>query len=309
MTDDGTETADRSSDDLIRSLAKGGSILIAGFVLEVGLSFLAKIVMARVLGRVDYGSVSIGIILAANMSTITLIGLHIGVARYLPRRDDVSFRRGVLVTAYRVVFPLSVLTAGAVFVAAAPISRVVFTDPSLAPLVRVFALAIPFAAVMKLSIGSIRGYQRSYPKALVRNVAQPVVRFLLIIAFLAAGFRTMGVAWAYFGAYVAAAVLAVYFVLKYTPLWDSVAPDQIDRELLSFSAPLGVTSVATLIVAGIGIDTVMIAFFTGTGAVGDYNVIYPVANLIIVVFSALSFLFMPILSELEADGRTDEMGR
>jgi O-antigen/teichoic acid export membrane protein len=309
MGDEDGSGEGRSADDIVRALATGGGVLLLGFALEVGLSFVAKVVMARVLGRVDYGSVSIGIVIAANVSTVVLLGLDVGVARFLPRRPDAAFRRGVLRAAYRVAMPLGVLAGAGIFLLADPIATQVLTDPSLAPVVRVFAVAIPLATLLKVSVGAIRGNQRATQKALVRNVTQPVTRFGLIIVALGLGFGSLGVAWAYVGAYAAAGGLALYFVLRHTELLEAVTPTPVSRDLFSFSAPLAVTSVATLIVSGIGIDSVMLAYFTTTGAVGDYNVVYPMANLTIVVFSAFSFLFMPLLSELHSEGRTNEMGR
>lgn len=297
------------ADTRVRRLAKGSGVLMLGFVVELGLAFLAKLAMARVLGKVDYGSVAIGIVLAANLSTIVLLGMHHGVARYLPRYDDRARRRGVLVSAYQIAVPLAIVVGVGLAVFADPISRIVLRDPDVAPVLVVFGLATPFAAVMKLGVGSIRGTQRSTPKVVVRNLLMPIVRFGLVVAALLAGLRTLGVSYAYFGTYVIAAVAALYYVYRHTPLFERSAWEPMHRTLLRYSSPLAVMALAQLVVAGIAIDTVMIAYFAETADVGDYNVIVPTAKLLIVVVSAVAFLFMPIVSELHADGATDEMAR
>ncbi|PSQ25705.1 flippase, partial [Halobacteriales archaeon QS_8_65_32] len=56
----GEHSTDTDASDSIRTLAKGGSVLFAGIVLELGISFLATLIIARVLGRVGFGAVSLG---------------------------------------------------------------------------------------------------------------------------------------------------------------------------------------------------------------------------------------------------------
>jgi O-antigen/teichoic acid export membrane protein len=77
----------RSLEGSIERLFAGGGLLFFGLVLELGVSFLAKAVIARVLGPVDYGAVSLGVTTLGLLSTLGLLGLHTGVARHLPRFD------------------------------------------------------------------------------------------------------------------------------------------------------------------------------------------------------------------------------
>jgi O-antigen/teichoic acid export membrane protein len=53
----------------------------------------------------------------------------------------------------------------------------------------------------------------------------------------------------------------------------------------------------------------MIGYFGTTEAVANYNVVFPLANVLTLVFTSFSFLFMPVLSELHAEGRGDELHR
>lgn len=296
-------------DSTIRSLARGSGLLVVGFVVELGLAFLAKVLMAQILGKVDYGSVSLGIVIAANLSTIVLLGTNKGVARYLPRFDDPAERRGVLVSAYQIAVPLAVLVGVGLYALADPIAVQVLDDPSVAPLLRIFGVATPFAALMKLAVSSVQGTKRSFPKVAVRNLVMPVSRFVLIVAALYTGYRTLGIGLAYLVTYALAAVVALYFVYRHTSLFERGEWVPMHRTLMSYSSPLAVMAVAQLVVAGVALDTIAIAYFGDTGAVGAYNVIVPTAKLLIVVVSAVSFLFMPIVSELDAEGATDEMRR
>ena len=69
-------------DDTIRKLFKGGGILLVGLVVQLGLSFLGKLIVARGLSVGDYGGVALGMAVASISSTIIVLGLNEGIARY-----------------------------------------------------------------------------------------------------------------------------------------------------------------------------------------------------------------------------------
>lgn len=297
------------SDSVIRTLIKGGGILFVGFVLELTLSFGAKLLMARILGKTSYGSVSLGIVLAANASTILLFGLNVGLARYLPRVDTATKERGLIRTAFLSTVPVAIAVAIIIYVFSESIATVVFDDPTITSELAIFALAIPFAVLMKLGIGVIQGKKLALQKVLVRQVTQPVSRFVFITLALWFGLASIGVSWAYVASYAMAAFLALYFAIKYVSLPGTGPSASMRGELFSFSAPLAVSSVTMLVFSGIGIDTLMLAYFGSTEAVANYNVVFPLANVLTLVFTSFTFLFMPVLSELHAENREDELSR
>lgn len=298
-----------SRDSRITTLVTGSGILLVGIVFELGLAFVAKVIMAQLLGKVTYGSVSIGIIMAANLSTIFVLGLDTGIARYLPRQDNTANRRGVLISAFQLVTPVVVALGAGLFVFAEPIAQHVVQDRSVAPMIRIFAVATPFAAILKLSVGGIQGTKLSLPKVYVRNIIEPLARFTFIICALYIGYQAYGIGFAYLGGYIVGALAGLYFLVRSTSVLSGGPWTTMHRELISFSSPLAVVVLANVVVSGIGIDSFMIAYFANTGDVGYYNVIVPTAKLMTVIVSAVSFLFMPMMSELHAEGANREMRR
>jgi O-antigen/teichoic acid export membrane protein len=161
---------------------------------------------------------------------------------------------------------------------------------------------------MKMSIGSIQGVQESIPKVYIQHLALPACRFLGIVAVLILGGNILGIAWAYALSYAVAAFLGLYFVATRTPLFSWGLPyESSHRQLLSFSAPLIVSSAMALIFADM--DMFMIGIFRNTAEVGVYNVVYPLAQLLLVALSGFKFLFMPVLSELHSQGEQNRMKR
>ncbi|WP_338728729.1 oligosaccharide flippase family protein [Haladaptatus sp. DJG-WS-42] len=294
-------------DNIVRTLFSGGSLIVFGLAFELGLSFVAKLFIARVLGPTDYGGISIGITILTMLSTAVLIGLNTGVARYLPRSKDESFRRGVLISAYRIVIPFAILVSLLIVILAPWLANDVFHNPSITDILRLFAAMIPLGAIMKLSVGTAQGMKQTLPKVYIQHITLPLVRFTGIIVVIWLGYGAIGVAGAYALAYLLASVIGVYYVISHTPLLSSVPPVRMDRELLSFSAPLLITTTMVLIFSDI--DTFMLGAIASTSDVGIYNVVYPVAQLLTVATASFGFIFMPVVSELHVDGRVTEMRR
>ena len=163
-----------------QDLFKGGVIIFAGLVFQLVISFLAKIVIARTIGRVDYGAVTLGSTLLTIISTFAILGMNHGLSRYIPRKDDVEYKRSVVLSAYQIAIPTAVVAGLVVALFSDVIAVRLFNDPGVGDVLWIFGLAIPFAVTVQVGIGTIQGLQLSIPKVAVRNVTQPLTRFLLV---------------------------------------------------------------------------------------------------------------------------------
>jgi O-antigen/teichoic acid export membrane protein len=221
-----------------RSILKGSGIIFAGVVLELGIGFVAQIVIARTLGRSGFGEVSIGVTIFTIGSTLALLGTHTSVGRYLPRYESPADRRGILLTAMQIGMGFSILATVGLVVFAESIATQVFDSPGMAPVLRIFALAIPFLSLVKLSGAGMQGIKKALPRVYIRNVTLPITRFGLVIVAVAVGLGSVGIAGAYLFAHVGAGLLGLYYLWKHTPLLTDVEPNYKHRELAAFSGPL-----------------------------------------------------------------------
>ncbi len=293
-------------DDALSTVASEGSIVFLGLVIELGISFLAKLVIARVLGPLEYGVVSLGVTTMIVVSTLVLGGLDIGVARFLPRFDDASDRRGVLIAAFGIAMPVAVAAGGLVVMFAPTIATELFRDPAVTPVLRVFGPIIPIAALLKLDVGVSQGLEAARPKVLIRNIILPLTRFVAIAVVIVAGFGAVGVAWAYGVAYFCAATVGLVIVARETSLFErAISPTPYKRTLVAFSLPLVISAAMTFIFSDV--DTFMLGYFSPTADVGTYNTVYPLAHLLVVPMSSVGFIVMPVLSRLHERGDTDTM--
>lgn len=278
---------------------KGGSVVFVGLIAELAISFVAKVVIARFLGREIYGGVSLGITMMSVVSVFTLLGLNSGVARYLPRYDTPERRRGVILSAFQIVVPLSIALSIVIFVSAEWIATVLFGDPGITAILRVFALIIPLTSVVRLTISSVQGMKHTVPKVYIKNLSLPICRFAGVGVAIYLGLYGLGVAGAYAFSYAVATTLSVWYLYRSTPLFDrDVVPVGVHRELLTFSLPLLVSAASWLIFSDL--DTFMLGYFSQTGDVGVYNTVYPLAELLTIALGSLGFVATPVFSELHA---------
>ncbi|MFD1513941.1 flippase [Halomarina rubra] len=289
----------------LKSIFTGGWVLFAGLSIELLISLVGKIIIARYLGKVDYGGVALGVTILAMTTTVVLAGVHTGVGRFLPRLDREGEKHGLLWGAIGIVGMLS-LVATAVLVASADwLATVAFDTPQLSAVITVLAVSVPAAAMMRLAIGVSQGYQRSLPKVFIRNLTYPISRIVGIGCVVLIGAGSLGVAGAYVCAYVIAAVVGLAYVYRWTDFDLSVPEETHIRELLSFSAPLFLTGALSLVLSDV--DTLMLGLFSTQADVGVYNVVYPTAILLLAFLRSFRFIYMPRISELDKAEQVDRI--
>lgn len=298
-----------SLDESVRKLFKGGGILLVGLVLQLGISFFGKLIIARELSIPDYGSVALGSTVAMTGAIIAQLGLHEGIGRYLPRYDDKAERRGVLISALSIAIPAALVVGMVLFVSAPILAMTVFDSPQVTPVFRVFALAIPLMVTHRLAVSTIQGQQRTVPRVVIENIAKPVARILAIGVIILVGASALRISLAYLFGWLVPASLGIVYFFRETNLSDrTVGVVTRRRELLSFSLPLVISGMLTFVFSDL--DTLLLALFSGgTEQVALYNVVYPLAMLLTTAMTAFSFLFMPVISELHANDNIPGINR
>lgn len=296
-----------SKKNVVRGLFKGGNIILAGLALELGISFFGKILMARVLGQVEYGVATLGIKTLSFTSAILLIGLNTGVGRYLPRFDYEADRKGIILSGLELALPVAVAATVTLWVFADPIARILLRTPKLVSVLRAAAVGVPFAVLLKLSIGVVQGMEQTVPKVVIRNIFQPTIRFVLIAAVLLLGLGSIGIVWAYTATFAAAGIAGLYYIVRHTPVAASIGGTRIRRELLRFSAPLMLMTSMVMILSNL--DIFFLSYFHSANDVGVYNTVYPLAELLTMTLSGFSFIFLPTFSRLHSEGQKKEMLR
>lgn len=294
------------TDQAIRDVVKGASVVYVGLFLELLIAFVAQVLAARYLSVSDFGGVTTGTALLDVLSTAGGLGLAAGLTRYLPRVDDKK-KRSLATTAVIVTAVVSFTLSAVVSFNASFIAREVFGDATVTSSIRIFGAAIPFAALMNTAIGGIRGQKQSLYQVYVKNFLHPIVRFLFIIGAVTYGLGQAGLASAYAAPYVVSAILALLLLYRSLPKSSFSLNSNLTKDVASYSLPFTITSIAGFVYRSI--DIFLILHFLGSFAVGVYGVAYAATHFMRMFSTAFNFLGAPVASDLEHGGEVDEVIR
>lgn len=293
-----------TQDQAVRDIVKGAGVVYGGLVAQMALAFLAQRFAAVHLSISGFGGLTTGTALLNLGGIVAGLGLSSGLTRYLPRIDD-DEKRPLATYMFLLTIPTALALAAVTVLYADFIAAEIFRDPSVAVSIQVFGAAIPFAAIMNLAIGGIRGQKISRFKVYVRNLLHPSARFALIIVAVVVGANQAGFAFAYAIPFVVGAAIA-------TVLFERTLPDDGDSDaarerfpdVIRYSLPFTVSGLAGFVYRSI--DIFLLLYFIGSAAVGIYGVAYAFARLLAMFSTAFNYLGTPVSSELESNDRIDE---
>lgn len=294
------------SDQAIRDIVKGASIVYVGLFVELLIAFVAQILAARHLSVSGFGGITTGTALLDIGAIVAGLGLASGLTRYFPRIEEEK-KRTLTIVIFGITLVASVALGLVVTFNAAFIASEVFGDPEVTISIRIFGAAIPFAALLNVAIGGIRGQKRSLYQVYVKNIVHPMARFILIVVALIYGLGQAGIASAYAIPYVVSATLALLLLHRALPRSRAPINGNLTTEVTRYSLPFTVSGVSGFITRSI--DIFLVLHFLGSFAVGIYGVAYAAVSFMGMFSTAFNFLGSPIASELEGDGNVDGVMR
>lgn len=301
------ETADGSEmtqDDAVRGILKGAGVVYAGLILNMGIAFVAQRFAAVHLSIGGFGSLLSGTALLDVGAVLAGLGLSSGLVRYLPRVGS-GQKKSLVKYAFLLALPFSLVVAVPTVVFADIIATRIFNDPEIAISLRIFGATIPFAAMLNLGIGGIRGQMVSRFRVYIKDILHPSIRFGLIMVAVVVGAGQAGFAAGYAIPYAVGAIVAVVLLWRVLPAGKGLQSGrQVLPEVIRYSLPFTVTGLASFVYRSI--DIFLILYLLDSRAVGVYGVAYAFAQLIGMFSTAFSYLSTPVSSELENEGRVGE---
>jgi len=296
----------------LRKIAKGAGIGFMGTFIGTAFGYLSRMIIARFLGASDYGLVCLAFAGVSIAVSLSLIGLPVGVTRYVSfykGKGDKGRIKGTIISALKISFPLSLIISFIFFFSADWISVRVFHEPRLAQVLMIFAVSIPFWVLRSNFNSAMVGFQVLQYQVYVNQFFENIFKLAAIVIFVALGFGVLGAAWGWSLAIILTPFLAFYFLEKKVfPVFNTkVKAISVDKELFFFSFPLVFAGLAGLITGWT--DTLMLGYFSTASDVGIYNAALPTAKLLSVGAGAFGVIFMPVVSELYAMDRWEELKR
>jgi O-antigen/teichoic acid export membrane protein len=288
-----------ADDGAERAQARGGSLLLAGRVLAVGLNFVTQVLLVRALTKDDYGAFAYALSIANLGETLVTLGLDRGTTRFVPIYEERGERErvaGTLALVFGGVLVLSVVLVVVVVLSGEAILSGVDDDGR--ALLVILVLLAPIQALDNLFVGLFAVFGRAGSIFVRRFVLGPVLRLAVVLAlvvtdgsptFLAVGYVVAG------GVGVVLYSGVVLRLLRRRGILGDLRHRRFEvpwRPVLAFTLPLLSSDAVFVLVDSVG--AIVLGQVGGAADVASLRAVLPVARLNQLALASFGVLFTPL---------------
>lgn len=289
-------------------VARGAGYNFFGALSRSLLGFVAVFVLARILSASEMGLFFLGLNILTFAAIIGIAGLDAGLRRFISiahGHKDAAAAWSYFRTAVAIAVPINLFLAVILVAGAGYLGRMIFDKPELSSIIRTLTPYLIFHVAAEILLSVTQGYKHMKYWVLCLDVMNNAMRIVLVLLFAALGLTLYGAVAAYVISILVASVLAFRYFLKVMPARPSANPEYRFRTVASFSLPV---SLARLLNSGTGvIETIILGYFVIAEQVGIYTVALKIAAIGSIVLASLNTVFAPLISQLYAQQRMDEL--
>lgn len=284
-----------------------------GTVFTMGVGYLVKIYVARVLGAEMLGLYTLGMTLVSLTQLFGCLGLNGAAARYVAvynataRYEDL---RSFLTRSVAAVFFLNLgLSVGLLF-CGGWVARSLYHAPGLGQFIPLFAVLTVLGAVNVYYCQVLAGFKDIAKRTFITNFVGTSLVSALTVALLARGTGMRGYLWAQVvnSVVVVALLFAVAWKLTPTAARFSWAPlSSFDPEIKAFAAAsFGMSALDFLVSQA---DKVLLGLYLNPMLVGVYAVASTLLALLPLILQSVNQIFAPVIADLHARQGKDVLER
>lgn len=286
------------------ALARGSTIAFVVFSLGHLVNFVTQVVLARTMGRAEYGTFAWVSSWGVLLTVVAGIGLDTTALRMIPTyrtREQWGLLHGFLTYAGRLTVAISVALA-------ATISLAILLASGFAPSERMTVLAVgvwivPASAMLDLQTSVARAMRR----LLLAYTPTRVLRYLALLVVVgglwAADVRVDALRATIVALVSLALIVLVQGLLIRRRTDERVAaapPERVSRDWLTIALPLlGIALTQSIMQRT---DVLMIGSLMSPADVGVYNVATRVASMVTFVLAAVNAMAAPMIAQYHAAG-------
>lgn len=299
------------SEDYVVTAAKGSGIMTFGKLFEYVGRFAIAFLLARVLGAEQFGLYSLALSAAAILSTVSLLGMDDAVLRNVAvsrSREDEQSLWGYLQLTFGITFLLSVISGFVLYFFAEPIAEIIFSEPTLTPMLRLAAIIIPVVTLSEMLLYATQGFKRMEYGVIAKDFVQIPFR-LVLLGILALINLNAFTAMMTFGiADLTSSFILVYFLNKEFPLKRSLSDSRRDlKELLSFSFPFWFSDILNTVRNNI--QVMMLGSLSTITSAGIFTIVNRVNLVGIITYRSVQTSIRPIIAELQSKDKWQDVER
>jgi O-antigen/teichoic acid export membrane protein len=308
-----TDTLGGDKDDTyVARVARGAGISTAGQGIGRVLGYVGLLAIARLFGPTAQGFYQAGVAVLNGAQILSRFGMENGVVRYVAHyraQEDTARVKGTIIQAIGITLALSLVIAAVMFFGAELAEGWKFRDYSMKPVLRAFAVVLPFFTFMMMVLWATQGFQTVTYASYVQQIIRPALFVVFLGVFYFLGAQTIGIIAAFGVSMFLGSIVAVYFLWKLFPeIFDRRVPAKFEtRALFNVSVPMSITTGAQYL------NTWSALLVLGVFAIGPPVAIFGTAartaTLLTIVRFAFSGIFSPMISSFYARGEMGDLGR
>ncbi len=285
--------------------------MLGGSAFEAAFMYAMVIVVARLLGKSDFGLFSLGLSAIGLNVILYELGIPTAVMRYVAvydGEDDPARAKGAAIGGSALAGALGLVGGVILAVLARPIAERVFGKPDLAPILPIMALQLPALSAMAtlLRVTQARGTMRY--RVLVEKFVLPVGRLLFIAVLVGLGAGLIGAAWGASIACIVSLAAALFLALRLgRGAWGSVRARWEIWSIATYAFPLMLVSLAVY-ARNRGI-TLALGVVGSSGEVGVFSAADRTAIIAGMGLKAVGSIFAPISADLYNRNQHAELHR
>lgn len=289
--------------DTIKRTVKGGTYFFASNTTSSVFGFLFIVLSSRFLSPAEFGIFSLGLSISTVVTNIGSFGIPLTIQRFLSgggEEERAEHIYGAIVT-WSVI--IAVLFSVILFVSARYLSTVIFGEPGLTNVLKVFALGLSFDLALRISRATLQS-QENIKELLYSTICRSSSKIIFLILVILGIRNAIAPAIAMQLAALVAFLFTLYYVRK--TKFKIAKPQKEDlKKVLYYSTPLVFVGFGYLIAQQT--DRLMLGWLSTSADVGAYTVSSTLAYVMTTLHSSLVAIFLPLASKAYRNQNMDDL--
>lgn len=291
------------------TIAENAALGVLGSIVFILLRLGINLVITRSLGAESYGIYVLAASIIAIPGVIALLGIPGALIKFVPHYralNDIPRLRGSILWSFGLVLVLSVGLCLILFFLGHTLNQHIFHKPILTQVLKIMVISLPFSGMGAVIFASLQGAKLIKYGVLVNQMLIPFFRLSCVALAIAVGYQLRAVAWAYVFAIVVGTMLGCFFIIKTFPEILKKGPIICERRrLTSFSLPLLLIGISHTLLSQVSV--LMIGHYLSAAMVGIYATAQRFLPLLLIPLGAFNGIFAPIISDLSAQEKREEL--
>ncbi len=291
--------------ELAKVSAKGSFHLLWGLVISTGISAIATIFIARLLGSDLYGLYGIVLITPNLIGVFRDWGINSAMVRYTAQfrsEDRASEVRSILISGIVFEIALGMALSAISFLLSGYIATDIFHRPEITSLIQIASITILAGGLINAATAAFTGIEKMELNS-VMLVCQSIIKTVIIITLVILGLRTSGAVIGYTVAMLTAGLIGlalVWTLYKNLPKLSNVKLKirAYTKLMLAYGTPLSLSAIIGGFQSQFYAFLLPIFYVTNNSAIGNYGIASTFVVLIAFFATPITTMLFPAFSKL-----------